>query len=164
MLIRGGANYAFEQVMHKPKKSLMRSYTSSLLLKRFHQVNAELSAFVTRHFHLPPSAFSLAVCGIRVLSEHEDECCVMLQLHPAEIPAACGAVGSIFNNTTEEIVAAGGALQHAVEGTLKESFLRHANATASGITKGAKVCIYCRACVYRADFHKLLPLYCSLYI
>ena len=56
MLIRGGANYAFEQV------------------------NAELITFASAHFGLPPGSFSIAVCGIRERSEHEDECCVLMEL------------------------------------------------------------------------------------
>jgi len=56
MLIRGGANYAFEQVA------------------------AELKAAVCAKYKLPESAVSLAVCGIREKSEHDDECCVMLEL------------------------------------------------------------------------------------
>jgi hypothetical protein len=45
-----------------------------------HQVIAELAAFVCQHYNLPPQSFSLAVCGLRVKSEHEDECCVVMEL------------------------------------------------------------------------------------
>lgn len=96
LLIRGGSNYAFEQV------------------------NAELAGFVTRRYDLPASSFSLAVCGIRVLSEHEDECCVMLQLHDAELPPQLGGAETVQEN-------------------LRESFLREANKPDTGISKGAKV-------------------------
>ncbi len=57
MLIRGGANYAFEQV------------------------NAELSRFVQRAYGLDAQTdFRLAVCGVKVASEHEDDCCVCIEL------------------------------------------------------------------------------------
>lgn len=56
MLIRGGANYAYEQV------------------------NSELSSFLSTHFNVPNSAFKLAVCGVKLHSEHEDSCCVMIQV------------------------------------------------------------------------------------
>ena len=56
MLIRGGSNYAFEQV------------------------NAELAQFIETHYNLPRTSFNVAVCGLRVKSEHEDECCVMIEL------------------------------------------------------------------------------------
>ncbi len=55
MLIRGGANYAYEQVQ------------------------AELQAFISRAYTLPSHTFKLAVCGMKVHSEHEDECCVVFE-------------------------------------------------------------------------------------
>jgi len=60
MLIRGGANYAFEQVC------------------------MELKILFCNRYDLPESAFSIAVCGLRVKSEHEDECCVLVELHSDE--------------------------------------------------------------------------------
>lgn len=56
ILIRGGANYAFEQI------------------------SAELKAAVCRKYQLSENSVALAVCGIREKSEHEDECCVILEL------------------------------------------------------------------------------------
>ena len=61
MLIRGGATYAFEQV------------------------NAELTTFLATQYPVLATeqgspSFAVAVCGLRVLSEHEDECCVMIEL------------------------------------------------------------------------------------
>jgi hypothetical protein len=111
------------------------------------QVNAELSAFVSRRYGLPPQAFSLAVCGLRALSEHEDECCVTLQLHAEEIPAALGAPGAAFNpspaptrqggETGEPLAPA--ALAAAVAAALEASFLRAACLPAAGLSKGSKV-------------------------
>ena len=56
LLIRGGVNYAYDQIA------------------------AELSKFVVEHFHLNPEQLQLAVVGLRLESEHEDSCCVTIEL------------------------------------------------------------------------------------
>jgi acyl-CoA synthetase (AMP-forming)/AMP-acid ligase II len=56
LIIRGGANYACDQVA------------------------AELSEVLTEDFRLKPEQFRLAVVGLRVESEHEDSCCVTIDL------------------------------------------------------------------------------------
>lgn len=56
LLIRGGANYAYDQIA------------------------AELSRFVVEHYQLKPEDFKLAVVGLRLESEHEDACCVTIEL------------------------------------------------------------------------------------
>lgn len=56
LLIRGGANYAYDQVA------------------------AELGKFVVEYLHLRPEQFELAVVGLRLESEHEDSCCVTIEL------------------------------------------------------------------------------------
>ena len=56
LLIRGGANYAYDQIA------------------------AELSKFVEEHYHLKPEQFQLAVVGLRIESEHEDNCCVTIEI------------------------------------------------------------------------------------
>eukprot|EP00633_Aureoumbra_lagunensis_P006706 CAMPEP_0197309530 /NCGR_PEP_ID=MMETSP0891-20130614/8108_1 /TAXON_ID=44058 ORGANISM="Aureoumbra lagunensis, Strain CCMP1510" /NCGR_SAMPLE_ID=MMETSP0891 /ASSEMBLY_ACC=CAM_ASM_000534 /LENGTH=614 /DNA_ID=CAMNT_0042794647 /DNA_START=17 /DNA_END=1861 /DNA_ORIENTATION=+ len=56
MLIRGGANYAYEQI------------------------NDELINFVISTFKLKPEQFRLAVVGLKINSEHEDSCCVTIEL------------------------------------------------------------------------------------
>lgn len=56
LLIRGGANYACEQVA------------------------AELQRFITEHFQLDSGKFRIAVVGLRYESEHEDCCCVTVEL------------------------------------------------------------------------------------
>jgi acyl-CoA synthetase (AMP-forming)/AMP-acid ligase II len=57
LLIRGGANYAYDQIA------------------------AELTRLVETHFHLRPDQFKLAVVGLRLESEHEDSCCVTIELN-----------------------------------------------------------------------------------
>ncbi|MFC1860608.1 AMP-binding protein [Chloroflexota bacterium] len=56
LLIRGGANYAYAQV------------------------TTELSKVLVEDFHLKVEQFKLAVVGLRVESEHEDTCCVTIEL------------------------------------------------------------------------------------
>lgn len=56
LLIRGGANYAYSQVAE------------------------ELTGFISDFYHLPAISFQLSVVGIRLESEHEDSCCVTIEL------------------------------------------------------------------------------------
>jgi acyl-CoA synthetase (AMP-forming)/AMP-acid ligase II len=58
LLIRGGANYSYDQVA------------------------AELATFLTDRFGIPAGSFRLAVVGLRLVSEHEDSCCVTIELKP----------------------------------------------------------------------------------
>jgi hypothetical protein len=62
------------------------SRTSNLLIKggsnySYDQISDELAKFVSRHYGLPPSAFALAAVGLRLTSEHEDECLVTVRRH-----------------------------------------------------------------------------------
>ena len=56
LLIRGGANYAYDQVA------------------------SELFKVLAEDFSLNGEQFKLAVIGLRVGSEHEDSCCVTIEL------------------------------------------------------------------------------------
>jgi len=56
LLIRGGANYAYDQIA------------------------AELSKVLVEDFQLKPEHFKLAIVGLRLKSEHEDSCCVTIEL------------------------------------------------------------------------------------
>jgi acyl-CoA synthetase (AMP-forming)/AMP-acid ligase II len=56
LLIRGGANYAYEQVA------------------------AALSRILAEDLTLPADQFKLAVVGLRMDSEHDDSCCVTIEL------------------------------------------------------------------------------------
>ena len=72
LLIRGGANYAYAQI------------------------NAELKALVAKKYDVPDDAFDIAVVGLRIASEHEDECCVTLELSSAEAEAKRPELESTF--------------------------------------------------------------------
>mmetsp|Transcript_81283 Transcript_81283/g.161624 ORF Transcript_81283/g.161624 Transcript_81283/m.161624 type:complete len:279 (-) Transcript_81283:9-845(-) len=56
LLIRGGANYAYEQI------------------------NNEIKTFVATSYGINEESFEVAVVGMRVASEHEDSCCVTIEL------------------------------------------------------------------------------------
>ena len=56
LLIRGGANYAYDQIA------------------------AELSKVLIESFKLKSEQFKVAVVGLRLESEHEDSCCVTIEL------------------------------------------------------------------------------------
>ncbi|MBU2536176.1 MAG: acyl--CoA ligase [Chloroflexi bacterium] len=58
LLIRSGANYSYDQVA------------------------AELSKVLIEDFDLKTEQFKLSVIGLRVESEHEDSCCVTIELSP----------------------------------------------------------------------------------
>ena len=64
LLIRGGANYSYEQI------------------------NAELSTFAAAHFGCDPAEVEVAVVGLRLESEHEDTCCATVELRGAPAAAA----------------------------------------------------------------------------
>eukprot|EP01041_Mallomonas_annulata_P007753 gene7753-15862_t len=83
MLIKGGANYSFEQIA------------------------VELSAFICSNYDLPRSTFAIAVCGLRLQSEHEDECCVMLELITDEAQEKHLAIESSFIEDAKKVVSKG---------------------------------------------------------
>ena len=56
LLVRGGANYAYDQIA------------------------AELSKVLVADFRLNAEHFKVAVVGLRLESEHEDSCCVTIEL------------------------------------------------------------------------------------
>ncbi|CEM31302.1 unnamed protein product [Vitrella brassicaformis CCMP3155] len=63
LVIKGGANYACEQI------------------------NEEIKAFVVKEYGLPEKAVAVASIGMKVQSEHEDDCCVCLELTTDEAKA-----------------------------------------------------------------------------
>ena len=66
LLIRGGANYAYDQITD------------------------ELTDWLIKQAGLAQGSFDLAVVGLRLDSEHEDACCVTLQLHDQPEQEAIG--------------------------------------------------------------------------
>ena len=60
LIIKGGANYACDQIAHKLKQHLLDT------------------------LELSEDTFDLAVVGLRIDSEHEDACCVTVSLEQSE--------------------------------------------------------------------------------
>ena len=84
MLIRGGANYAYEQI------------------------NVELTKWVAAHFFDGNiDAFEVAVVGLRVDSEHEDSCCVTLQLNTDDAKAKQPDLEATFLDLAKKHVSKG---------------------------------------------------------
>jgi len=83
LLIRGGANYAYDQI------------------------NRELADFLTTQYGFAPVSFDLAVVGLRLDSEHEDTCCVTLELKDGVAPATRDAIRCTFIETAGAAVSKG---------------------------------------------------------
>uniref|UniRef100_A0A7S4NKX1 AMP-binding enzyme C-terminal domain-containing protein n=1 Tax=Paramoeba aestuarina TaxID=180227 RepID=A0A7S4NKX1_9EUKA len=56
LLIKGGANYSYEQI------------------------STEIQKWLEKQYHLTSEDLSVAVVGLNLTSEHEDDCCVMIEL------------------------------------------------------------------------------------
>ena len=83
MLIRGGANYSYEQI------------------------NNELVNFTTKYFNVSSQSFKLAVCGLRIHSEHEDECCVMIEPLTFELQDKLPQIENLFLEEAKTAVSKG---------------------------------------------------------
>jgi acyl-CoA synthetase (AMP-forming)/AMP-acid ligase II len=83
MLIRGGANYSYDQI------------------------NDELSEVLSKEYDLPSSSFFIAVVGLKLKSESEDDCCVTIQLTTEEAKAKQQAISETFINLASKHVSKG---------------------------------------------------------
>lgn len=83
LLVRGGANYAYDQI------------------------NRELADFLATHYGLDPVSFDLAVVGLRLDSEHEDTCCVTLELRESVPQAMQDAIAATFVSSARDNVSKG---------------------------------------------------------
>ncbi len=83
LLIKGGANYSCEQI------------------------NFELIDFIVQYYNLSRESFKLAVVGLKVTSEHEDSCCVTIELVNEKAKAVKGALRETFIKKARTIVSKG---------------------------------------------------------
>jgi acyl-CoA synthetase (AMP-forming)/AMP-acid ligase II len=83
LLIRGGANYAYDQI------------------------NAELTHFIAHHFKLPADSFDIAVVGLKVNSEHEDSCCVTIDIREQQAQKRVAEIEKTFKDTAAQHVSKG---------------------------------------------------------
>lgn len=108
LLIRGGANYAYDQI------------------------NDELSSWVAQTFNLQPDLdFVLAVVGLRLRSEHDDDCCVTLELlnqgpnvsaYEGGLPALRAAIRAQFMSGAKQACSKGAAPDRLRFGTIPRNF------------------------------------------
>ncbi len=83
LVIKGGANYSCEQI------------------------NAELTDFIIQHFNLPRESFKLAVVGLKVTREHEDACCVTIELMDEKAKAMKRELEESFISKARVVVSKG---------------------------------------------------------
>ena len=83
LLIRGGANYACEQI------------------------GAELQDFIAGRYDLSRESFDVAVVGLKVESEHEDACCVTVELKDKKASALKDLIGKSFIGEARKTVSKG---------------------------------------------------------
>jgi long-chain acyl-CoA synthetase len=79
MLIKGGANYAYDQI------------------------NAEIRGFLARHLSLSASGIDVAVVGLRLESEHEDTCCVTIDLGSADSDDLRARIRELLDSASAEL-------------------------------------------------------------
>jgi acyl-CoA synthetase (AMP-forming)/AMP-acid ligase II len=83
LLIRGGANYAYDQI------------------------NAELTNFISHHYHLPGDSFDIAVVGLKVNSEHEDSSCVTIEIRDRQAQKKVAEIEKTFKDMAAQHVSKG---------------------------------------------------------
>jgi acyl-CoA synthetase (AMP-forming)/AMP-acid ligase II len=83
LLVRGGANYAYAQI------------------------NAELGAFLADRYAMSQEDFDIAVVGLLVESEHEDDCCVTIELRSEEASARRDEIERTFLSEAAQAVSKG---------------------------------------------------------
>jgi acyl-CoA synthetase (AMP-forming)/AMP-acid ligase II len=99
LLIRGGANYAYEQI------------------------NVELQAFAVGRFGVAAEEVEIAVVGLRLDSEHEDACCVTIELSgAAAAPAKVAEIEGHFVTAAKGAVSKGARPDHVRIAPLPRNF------------------------------------------
>ena len=83
LLIRGGANYAYDQI------------------------NAELTNFVSHYYQLPEDSFDIAVVGLKVNSEHEDSCCVTIEIKNRQAQKRVAEIEKTFKDMAAQHISKG---------------------------------------------------------
>lgn len=98
MLIRGGANYAYDQI------------------------NSELARFIIHQYQLPRESFDIAVVGLKVNSEHEDACCVTIELKTEEAKKKRDIINQTFLEIGKQAVSKGAKPDHVIFGEIQRNF------------------------------------------
>ena len=98
LLVRGGANYAYDQI------------------------NRELADFLASRYRLDPVSFDLAVVGLPLDSEHEDACCVTLELKKSISQATRDAIAATFVDGARDNVTKGAKPDRLLLGSVPRNF------------------------------------------
>ena len=98
MLIRGGANYAYDQI------------------------NSELASFIIHQYQLPRESFDIAVVGLKMNSEHEDACCVTIDLKTVEAKLKRDIIDQTFLEIGKQAVSKGAKPDHVIFGKILRNF------------------------------------------
>jgi acyl-CoA synthetase (AMP-forming)/AMP-acid ligase II len=98
LLIRGGANYAYDQI------------------------NAELKRFIATHYELAAEAFDVAIVGLRIDSEHEDSCCVTIEPKTAEAEDRMAKIQETFQAVARDGVSKGARPDYVRIGKIPRNF------------------------------------------
>jgi len=69
----------------------------------YEQINVELQAFVASSFSLAPEQVEVAVIGLRIDSEHEDSCCVTIELTGAAQTKEAEVLASFLKNAKKGV-------------------------------------------------------------
>ncbi|GMH98775.1 hypothetical protein TrST_g11138 [Triparma strigata] len=96
LMIRGGTNYSYEQV------------------------NAELTSFLEKEYHLEKGKVEVAVVGLKIDSEHEDSCCVTISLFDED--ADRERVEATFLDRAKASVSKGAKPTHFMFGQIPKTF------------------------------------------
>jgi fatty-acyl-CoA synthase len=83
LLIRGGSNYAYDQI------------------------NMELTNFIAHHYQLPVDSFDIAVVGLKVNSEHEDSCCVTIEIRDQQVQKKVAEIEKTFKDMATQHISKG---------------------------------------------------------
>jgi len=83
LLIRGGANYAYDQI------------------------DAELADLISHHYQLPADSFDVAVVGLKVKSEHEDSCCVTIEMKNRQAQKRVAEIEKTFKDIAAQHISKG---------------------------------------------------------
>jgi hypothetical protein len=69
----------------------------------YEQINVELQAFVASSFSLAPEQVEVAVIGLRIDSEHEDSCCVTIELTGAAQTKEAEVLANFLKNAKKGV-------------------------------------------------------------
>ena len=98
LLIRGGANYAYDQI------------------------NAELKQFISGHYRLAAEAFDVAVVGLKIDSEHEDSCCVTIEPKSSAAEKKIAQIEETFQQAAKDGVSKGARPDYVRIGKIPRNF------------------------------------------